>query len=115
MSLLINLTPAEEARLSAAARRRGVAPAQFAETLLRENLPEEVDADVNDVLAKLHQWQAETGTKTSAHKSASVLFAEWAEEDANMTVAEREAENQLWSDIERGINETRAELGMRFL
>jgi hypothetical protein len=39
MTLTIELTPEEEARLQAAARGRGVDPAEFARRLLADNLP----------------------------------------------------------------------------
>ena len=39
MSLMINLTPAEEAQLSAAAMQTGIAPEAFVEKLVREHLP----------------------------------------------------------------------------
>jgi PHD/YefM family antitoxin component YafN of YafNO toxin-antitoxin module len=65
------------------------------------------------VQAKLHQWQKETETETFPAVSAHQLFSRWAEEDAQMTDEEKEAEDYLWQDFEKGVNETRAVLGMR--
>ena len=43
------------------------------------------------------------------------LFARWAEEDANMTDAEREAEDRLWDDLEKSLREARVGVRMREL
>jgi hypothetical protein len=40
MTLTIELTPEQENRLQAAAERRGLEPAEYAQRLLAENLPE---------------------------------------------------------------------------
>jgi hypothetical protein len=61
MSLLINLTPAEEAQLSTAAMQTGLAPEAFAEKLVRDHLPTSVPAV--DLDKKLRQWQEQDGTR----------------------------------------------------
>src|SRR4051812_19739044 len=69
----------------------------------------------------LAQWQAEDRTPEAPHDgpdgapAGHLPFARWRELDATMTEAEREAEDRLWEDVQRGIDETRAALGMRRL
>jgi hypothetical protein len=72
------------------------------------------------VRALLAQWQAEDRTPAapSPHAPGSAppgeaLFARWRELDAAMTDEEREAEDRLWEEVQRGLDETRALLGMR--
>lgn len=67
------------------------------------------------VAAKLRQWQAQDSKSLMPDIPTHTLFAQWAEEDAQMTDDEREAEDRLWEDVQKGINETRATLGMRCL
>ncbi|MDQ3814629.1 MAG: hypothetical protein M3347_11850 [Armatimonadota bacterium] len=113
MSLSINLTPVEEARLTAAAQQLGLAPAELARQLVAEHLPG-IDP-VETVRAKLREWQEQDGTPLMPDMTTAELFAQWEEEDAQMTDEEREAEDRLWQDFQKGINETRAALGMRLL
>lgn len=119
MSLLIHLTPAEEAQLSTAARQTGLAPEALAEKLVRDHLPEAVpnerERGASELDAKLRQWQAQDHTRLMPTRTAAELFAEWDEEAARMTEEERQAEDHLWADFQMGINETRAHLGMRQL
>lgn len=89
MTLTIDLSPAEEARLKVAARQKGLAPSALAKQLVAEHLPVE-----DPTLA---------------------LFAQWAEEAKAMTPEEREQEQRLWEQFEIGINETREASGMRLL
>jgi hypothetical protein len=51
----------------------------------------------------------------SPASSAAELFATLDKEADRMSEAERDAEDRLWDDFQRGINETRASLGMRLL
>ena len=67
------------------------------------------------IAAKLRLWQEQDGTILMPEFSAHELFAKWAEEDELMTNEEREAEDRLWDDFQKGINENRAALGMRTL
>lgn len=114
MSLVINLTPAEEALLSVAAKQARLAPEALAAKLVREHLPGAAPPD-RDLDAKLRQWQAQDQTKLLPTRTAAELFAEWDKEAAQMTEDERDAEDRLWEDFQQGINETRAALGMRKL
>jgi len=115
MSILVNLTPTEEARLSSVAMQSGIAPAELAAQLLREHLTSNPVSTADMVRAKLHRWQKETATETSPAISAHELFTRWAEEDSHMSPEEKAAEDRLWQDFEKDINETRASLGMRQL
>lgn len=75
------------------------------------NLPPVRDpkAHVDALLAK---WQAEDKTPLRSapptlpgETETQALFRKWAEEDAHMTDAERDAEARLWQDIEQGLRE----------
>jgi len=92
MTLTLELSPTEEARLGAAARRQGLAPDQILHGLMDEYLPPAEETD--PMLA---------------------LFAQWAEEDAQMTPEEIAEERRLWEQFEANVNETRGALGMRRL
>jgi len=111
----IDLTPALEARLSAAARQTGLAPAELVRRLVEEHLPSLVASDESALDALLRQRQEQDGTVLMPDIATQTLFAQWAEEDARMTDEEREAEDRFWQDFEKGINETRSALGMRLL
>ena len=103
MNLEIPFTPIEEARLTAAAKQTGLAPAELIKRLALAHLPP-VPANAEDELnAKLRSWQEQDGTPLMPNIPTQKLFAKWAEEDAQMTEAEREAEDRLWEDIEKGL------------
>jgi PHD/YefM family antitoxin component YafN of YafNO toxin-antitoxin module len=108
----------ERARFVAAIRE-GELDIQAGRTWPAEEVFAELDAKyastADMVRAKLRQWQKETNTVTSPAIPAGELFAQWAAEDVNMTDEEKEAEDRLWEDVQSGINETRAALGMRQL
>jgi hypothetical protein len=91
MTLTIELSPTEEARLLAAARNTGVAPSDFAKTLMTEHLPPTSEERDDPTLA---------------------LFAQWEKEDAAMTPEETEADRLLWEKFQANVNETRRALGM---
>ncbi len=88
MTLIIDLTPEEEARLQAAARRQGIDPAECARRLLQQNLPE-----------------SPPGAATRA------LFAQWAREDATEDPAEIRAREVEWNETRRSLNEARLVAG----
>ena len=96
MRLAIELSPGEQARLAAAAKQEGVAPAELARKVLTEHLPP---------LAEEPQPEDPT----------LALFRQWAEEDAKHTPEEAAQENELWEQFQANVNETRALLGMRKL
>ncbi len=96
MTLNIELTPEQQARLAAAAKRAGLQPAKFATKLVTEHLPD-------------------VGLEQKDEDPTLALFAQWEQEDANMTPEEIEQERRLWEEFEKGINSTRQAQGMRQL
>lgn len=94
MSLTIQLSPDEQARLDAAARQEGMVPEELAHKVLTEHLP-----------------PLEDGAMTEDPTLA--LFRQWAEEDAKRSPEEAAQENALWEQFLTNLNETRAALGMR--
>lgn len=93
MSLMIELSPSEQARLAAAARREGVAPAELARRLLADHMPPLADEPL-----------VEDPTLT--------LFRQWEEEGVARTPEEAARENELWEQFQANVNETRATLMM---
>jgi hypothetical protein len=79
LGILINLTPAEEARLSNAAAQNGLAPEELAKRPISEHLPA----------------SAGEGSATLA------LFAQWAEQDARLTADERDENTSIYAEIEK--------------
>jgi hypothetical protein len=74
----------------------------------------------NRVRELLAQWQAEDHTPLRSPTPArpgetptQALFRKWAEEDALMSDEEKDAEDRLWEEIEKGIQENRLALGTR--
>jgi hypothetical protein len=111
----IDLTPTEAARLSAAARQAGLQPAELLKRLALEHLAD-VTAPAEEALdARLRQGQEQDGKPLAPDVPAWTLLAQWAEEDASMTDAERGAEGHLWEAFQQSLNATRAALGMRQL
>ncbi len=94
MTVTLELTPAEEARLAEAVRLTGLPRAEAAHSVLAEHLPP-VDTGEND--------------------PTLALFAQWDAEDAAMTAEAAEAEQQLWGRFESNVNETRQAQNMRLL
>ena len=68
MTLTINLTPAEEARLAAAARQEGLDPSELVRRLVTERLPPasnvqpEIDAENAAAIALLQSWLEKEAT-----------------------------------------------------
>jgi hypothetical protein len=114
MNLSIELTPSEEAKLAAAAKETGLAPAELVKKLVMEHLPAAGTVE-DDLDARLRNWQKQDGTKLMPDIPTQTLFAQWAEEDAQMTDEEREAEDRLWEDLEKGLTENSRVLQLRQL
>jgi hypothetical protein len=93
MTLTIDLNPAEQAQLTAAAKQQGVAPEELARKVLTAHLPAVVERE-NPTLALFRQWEAEAAARSPE---------------------EAERENELWEQFQANVNETRAALGMRKL
>jgi hypothetical protein len=94
MSLMIELTPSEEARLAAAAEKIGLAPEALARKLVTAHLspPAEHSQGEDPTLA---------------------LFRQWEEEDAQLTPEEVAEENRQWEEFKRNINGERDRAGAR--
>ena len=119
MSITINLTPAEEERLSYMATQSGLAPEEMARKLVSYHLPSA--SPIEEMSRRIREWQEQDRTPTLPSTAerpgltpTSALFQQWAEEDAQKTDEdEKEAEDQLWQDIEKSINDTHAILSLR--
>jgi hypothetical protein len=96
MTLTIELTPEQDQQLQAAARHEGIGTAELAQKLVTERLPS-------------LSAQAEEQDPTLA------LFAQWEQEDADMTPEEIEQERLLWEEFQKDINATRQAQRMRLL
>jgi hypothetical protein len=101
MNLIINLTPSEEAQISAAAKETGLAPAELVKKLVKEHLPVVPTVVDDDLDAKLHKRQEQDGIKLMPDVSTQALFAQWAEEDAQMTNEERAENERIYTEIEK--------------
>lgn len=88
MTLIIDLTPEEEARLQAAARLQGVDPVECVRRILKQSLPE-----------------PPPGATTRA------LFEQWATEDATEDSEEIRARDIDWKETQRSMNEARVAVG----
>ena len=94
MTLTIQLTPSEEARLAAAAAREGLALADLARRVLTEHLPP----------------VAQNG---EPEDPTLALFAQWEREDATMTPEEVADENRQWEELKGNLNQERDRAGAR--
>ena len=115
MSIVIKLSPDEEAELIDSAGQAGLAPGELAESFVRERLQLGNLNTAESVADKLRKWQQEDGSVLEPDESISDLFARWAMEDETMTDQERGAADILWNDFVSGINRSRAETGMRLI
>ena len=93
MTLHIELSPEQEARLTATAQRAGLDPTDVVKQLLAEHLPATPQKDEQD--------------------PTLALFAQWNEEDQNMTAAEVAEENRTWEEFKANINAERDRAGAR--
>ncbi len=60
MTLTIALTPSEEARLTAMARQKGLAPVDAAHKLLADGLPPVSEWEETGIPAEADQWEPKT-------------------------------------------------------
>ena len=98
MSLVIDLTPSEEERISAAAKQTGLAPSEWVKKLVEANLPVTEEEQLDSEL--LH-GQVQNGTTSIPDASTQALFAQWAEEDARLTEEERTNNERIYAEIEK--------------
>ena len=115
MHLIIDLSPSEEAQLAAAANQNGLNPAEIVKRWVKEHLPVTPVIAHADLDAKLRKWQEQDGAVLMPDVSTQALFAQWAEEDGQMTDEEREVEDRLWADLENRTIENRGGLQLRRL
>jgi hypothetical protein len=115
MSIIVNLTSTEEARLFDAATQVGLAPEELVRKLVSEHLPA-----MDEMRRRIREWQEQDHTPTLAPATirpgltpSAALFQQWAEEDAQKTDEEIAADDRLWQDYQEGINEERRKAGMR--
>jgi hypothetical protein len=101
VSITINLSPSEEARLSAAAKKAGIAPVQLAERLVREHIPSAQTETIDPTSNKIHNWQTADNSTYQPAIQATELFAQWAKEDEAMTDEERADNDRIYSEIEK--------------
>ena len=101
MNLILDLTPSEEAQIFAAAKEIGLAPADLVKKLVKEHLPAVSNAQDDDLDAKLHKGQEQDGTKLDPNVSTQALFAQWAEEDAQLTEEKRAENERIYTEIEK--------------
>ncbi|MBI3946548.1 MAG: hypothetical protein HY321_11560 [Armatimonadetes bacterium] len=92
MTLTVELTPEEEARLAAAARSQGIGVEECVRKLLAKHLP-----------------PAKPGQATLD------LLARWLDEDATDDPEEIRKAEEEWEEFKRNINETRAAAGARIV
>ena len=113
MNVEIPFTPDEEARFSDAARRVGLAPEEWLKQIALERLIDAPAGADEEIDLKLRERQERDGTALTPDVPARILFARWADEDARMADEEREAEDRLWEDLEKGLAENRGVLRLR--
>jgi hypothetical protein len=95
MTLTIELTPTEEAQLTAAARQAGIPPTELARKLVTEHLPA-VTPDIPE-------------------DPTLALFAQWDADDAQMTPEEVTEAQRDYTEFTRRMNAERARAGARLL
>ncbi len=61
MTITLDLTPTEAARLVAAARQEGVAPEQFVKKLVADHLPPNIEATFAEIVAPVHEYSRQQG------------------------------------------------------
>lgn len=95
MTVTIDLTAEQYARIQEAARHSGRNPSEVASDIVTKHLP-----DIEAPMAK---------------DPMLALFEQWDEEDADMTPDEIEAENKNWETFKANINAERARAGSRLV
>ena len=61
MTITLDLTPTEEARLVAAARQEGIAPELVLKKLLADHLPPNAEMTFAEILAPVHEYSRQQG------------------------------------------------------
>ena len=97
----IDLTTSEHAQITQAAKQSGLAPAEVVRNLVKEYLPSIPPTDEADIDDKLRGLQELDGKQLRSDVSTQSLFAQWAEEDAQMTEEERAKNERVYAEIEK--------------
>jgi len=95
MTLTIELTPLEEAQLTAAARQAGLDPAELARKLVTARLP--------------------SATPDTPEDPTLALFAQWDADDAQMTPEDIADAQRDYDEFTQQMNAERARAGARVL
>jgi hypothetical protein len=120
MTISVNFTPSEEARLSSAAMQSGIALEELVRKIVNEHLPAANPLD--EMRRRISEWQKQDNTPTPPQPVSrpgltptAALFQSWMEEDALRTEEEIAANDRLWEDYKQGIDDERQKAGMRTL
>jgi hypothetical protein len=120
MSILVNLTPIEEARLTSAATQSGLSPEELARRLVSDHLP--AANPVDEMRRRIREWQRQDRTPAPPISTVrpgltptAALFQKWAEEDAQKTDEEVAVDDRLWQEYQHDVNAEREMAGMRTL
>src|SRR4051794_8210258 len=111
MSLIIDFSPAEEARLHEVAESEGLQPADLVKRLIIEHLPGVTPTDpIERMRARILEWQTQDETPIltaspppNGLTPTAALFQQWEAEEAAMTEEERAANEKLWEEVQQGI------------
>jgi hypothetical protein len=109
----LELTPTLEREVQELAQSEGMTANDFIGRLIAQikHLPntnqqpnqEETEQEKRfaEAKARMQAWQKEYGLPVppSGFKTTTELFAQWREEDANMTEEEQQAERDFWEDF----------------
>jgi hypothetical protein len=117
----LELSPEIEREVLARAQAMGTTANEYLARLLREARgPITAPTPVAHVRTLLAQWQQLDNTPTAAPAPndgsltpSEALFREWEQEDASLTEAERQANDELWRQFQREMNAERTAIGMR--
>jgi hypothetical protein len=100
VDVIIDLTPSEEAQLSAAAKQSGLGPAEFVKKLVTERLPAAAATGGDDLDSNLRELREQDGVKLGPDTPTLQLFAQWADEDSQLTNEQREENDRIYAEIE---------------
>ena len=113
MVYMIDLTPAEEKRVAAAARQAGIEPTELIKRVALAHLSEPRAEIGRELDVQLREWQQIDRTDLTPVISTQSLVAQWLEENAHISDSERQAEERLWEVIERELLGSRGSVTLR--
>ncbi len=126
MTLTLDLTPTEEAQITAVAQSAGLTPAEAARKLLTQNLPPtETEGRLRNAssIALLRSWLAEDATddpdevrqKQMSLPSPAELLRGWLRDEATDDPALIQQAQEELDEFKRNMNANRAATGERLL